>query len=128
MPNLRTLRQVSIIVIGGIVSSSGTIELNRTGLSYQIVAMLSHAVRLVMMQSLLTTTELEIGPLLSLYYFAPVGTIVVGLTSAIVEVPTMAIADIYNVGLSKILVNVVLAFALNVSTFLLVGNCIMTPV
>jgi len=122
IPNLTTLRQVAIIVIGGIVASSGAVELNRIGVSYQMAAMLSHAVRLVMTQSLLTSTELEMGPLLSLYYFAPVGTIIVGLTSAVVEVPTMALADIYNVGLSRLLVNAMLAFAVNVATFLLVGN------
>jgi hypothetical protein len=121
-PTFRTLRLVSIIVIGGIVTSFGTLEFNLKGLSYQILALFSHAVRLVMTQSLLTTTELDMGPLLSLYYFAPVGTVIVGLTSVVVEVPNMAMVDIYNVGLYKLLLNAMLAFAVNVATFLLVGQ------
>lgn len=121
-PTSRTFIQVTLVVIGGVITSLGATELNLTGLAYQIIAMSSHAVRLALTQSFLRSAELEMDSLTSLYYFAPVATVIVGVTAVILEGPKLAIADIHTIGLFQLLLNALLAFAVNVATFLLVGN------
>ena len=118
--NLKKLTNVSFIVIGVIIACFGEIEFVLIGFIYQAGGIVFEAVRLVMVQRLLSSAEFKMDPLVSLYYFAPVCAIMNSLVSLIFEVPKMSMADIYNVGVMTLTLNAFIAFMLNVSVVFLV--------
>lgn len=120
-PSLTTLGNVSFIVFGIIIASYGEIQFVLTGFINQAAAILFEAVRLVLVQKLLSGDEFEMDPLVSLYYFAPVCVMINGTIALVVELPRMTIADVENVGYCMFLINALIAFALNVSSVFLVS-------
>ncbi|KAF7190727.1 putative sugar phosphate/phosphate translocator [Pseudocercospora fuligena] len=121
-PSLKTLGNVSFIVVGVIIASYGEIQFNMTGFLYQVGGIVFEATRLVMVQRLLSSAEFKMDPLVSLYYFAPACAIMNGLVAMIFEVPKMTLKDIENVGYFILLVNAMIAFLLNVSVVFLIGK------
>jgi hypothetical protein len=120
--NLKVLMNVSAIVIGVIIASFGEIKFVFIGFLFQIGGIIFEAVRLVMVQRLLSSAEFKMDPLVSLYYFAPVCAVMNGVTALFLEVPKMTMGDIYNVGLLTLLANAMVAFMLNVSVVFLVSD------
>lgn len=123
-PNYKTLGNVSIIVLGVIIASAGEIKFIVTGVLFQLGGIAFEAVRLNMVQSLLSSAEFKMDPLVSLYYFAPACAIMNGIVALVVEVPKMSMLDIQNVGYFTLLANAMIAFMLNVSVVFLV--CLKT--
>lgn len=123
---MKTLGNVSFIVIGVVIASYGEIKFNLTGFLYQVGGIIFEATRLVMVQRLLSSAEFKMDPLVSLYYFAPACAVMNGLTALVVEVPKMTLADIENVGYFTLLSNAMIAFLLNVSVVFLVRKVIST--
>lgn len=124
-PSLKTLGNVSFIVIGVVIASYGEIEFNLTGFLYQAGGITFEATRLVLVQRLLSSAEYKMDPLVSLYYFAPVCAVMNGLTALIVEVPNMTMNTIYDVGIFMLIANAMVAFMLNVSVvFLVCSQCV----
>ncbi|KAL1583773.1 hypothetical protein WHR41_07469 [Cladosporium halotolerans] len=121
-PNLKTLGNVSFIVLGVIIASYGEIKFVMMGFLFQIAGIAFEATRLVMVQKLLSSAEFKMDPLVSLYYFAPACAVMNGITSLFVEVPHMSWADIEKVGYFVLLANALVAFALNVSVVFLIGK------
>ena len=119
-PSLKTLGNVSFIVIGVMIATYGEIDFVLTGFLYQAAGLVFEAVRLALVERLLSSAEFKMDPLVSLYYFAPVCAIMNGVTSLIVEVPTMQMNDIYKVGFGVLIANAMVAFLLNVSVVFLV--------
>ena len=118
---MKTLGNVSFIVIGVMIATYGEIAFVLTGFIYQACGITFEAIRLVMVQRLLSSAEFKMDPLVSLYYFAPVCAIMNGITSLIVEIPTMHMEDIYRVGFVVLIANAMVAFLLNVSVVFLVS-------
>jgi len=121
-PSLKTLGNVSFIVIGVMIATYGEIAFVLTGFLYQAGGIIFEAIRLTLVERLLSSAEFKMDPLVSLYYFAPVCAIMNGITSLIVEVPKMHMSDIYNVGFGVLLANAMVAFLLNVSVVFLIGK------
>jgi drug/metabolite transporter (DMT)-like permease len=69
--NLRTLGNVSFIVIGVVIASMGELQFVMIGFLFQAAGIVFEAIRLVMVQRLLSSAEFKMDPLVSLYYFAP---------------------------------------------------------
>lgn len=124
-PNLKTLGNVSFIVVGVIIASYGEVEFVLTGVLYQVGAIITEGTRLVMVQRLLSSAEYKMDPLVSLYYFAPVCAIMNGITALVLEVPSMTMKNIYDVGIFMLIANAMVAFLLNVSVVFLV-SCVLT--
>ena len=120
-PSLKTLGNVSFIVVGVVIASYGEIEFNLTGFLYQAGGISFEATRLVMVQRLLSSAEFKMDPLVSLYYFAPVCAIMNSLTALVIEVPSMSMQNIYDVGMFILVANAMVAFLLNVSVVFLVS-------
>ena len=120
-PNLKTLGNVSFIVIGVIIASYGEIKFVLTGFLFQVGGIIFEATRLVMVQRLLSSAEFKMDPLVSLYYFAPACAVMNGIVALVVEVPRMSLADIEKVGYATLLINAMIAFLLNVSVVFLVS-------
>ncbi|KAI9737380.1 MAG: hypothetical protein M1834_009534 [Cirrosporium novae-zelandiae] len=121
-PNMKTLGNVSFIVIGVIIASVGEIKFVLIGVLFQLAGITFEAIRLVMVQRLLSSAEFKMDPLVSLYYFAPVCAIMNGTIALFLEVPKMTLQDVNNVGLFTLLVNAMVAFGLNVSVVFLIGK------
>jgi drug/metabolite transporter (DMT)-like permease len=63
---------VAIISLGVMIASFGEIQFDWLGFIYQILGIIFESLRLVMINVLLAGKEFKMGPLTSLYYYAPV--------------------------------------------------------
>lgn len=120
--DLKVLFNVSFIVLGVIIASIGEIKFVMIGVIFQLGGILFEAIRLVMVERLLSSAEYKMDPLVSLYYFAPVCAIMNFSTALVFEIPRIQMEELYHVGLWTLLVNAVVAFALNVSVVFLVSK------
>lgn len=121
-PNMKTLFNVSFIVIGVVIASIGEIKFVLIGFLFQAGGIMFESIRLVMVQRLLSSAEYKMDPLVSLYYFAPVCAVMNFCASLIFEIPKIQMQDIYNVGIWTLVANAVVAFMLNVSVVFLIGK------
>lgn len=119
-PNLRQFLNVSAIVVGVIIASIGEIHFVLIGVLYQIAGVIFEALRLTMVQRLLSSADFKMDPLVSVYYFAPICAVMNGVVALIWEVPNCTMEDVYRVGLFTFFLNGLCAFMLNVSVVLLV--------
>jgi hypothetical protein len=120
-PNLRVFLNVSVIVVGVIVASIGEIKFVWIGFIYQIAGIIFEALRLTMVQRLLSSAEYKMDPLVSLYYFAPVCAAMNFAVALVWEIPKVSMGEVYNVGLFTFFLNGLCAFLLNVSVVFLVS-------
>jgi hypothetical protein len=121
-PNLKTLGNVSFIVIGVVIASMGEISFVMVGFLFQVGGIVFEAVRLVMVQRLLSGNDFKMDPLVSLYYYAPACAVINGCVWLVTEMPKMSVADVASVGGFTLLANATVAFLLNVSVVFLIGR------
>lgn len=118
--DLKVLFNVSFIVLGVIIASIGEIKFFLIGVLFQLGGIFFEAIRLVMVERLLSSAEYKMDPLVSLYYFAPVCAIMNFCMALVFEIPRIQMEELYYVGLWTLLINAMVAFALNVSVVFLV--------
>lgn len=121
-PNLKVFLNVSTIVVGVVIASIGEIKFVWIGFIYQIAGIIFEALRLTMVQRLLSSAEFKMDPLVSLYYFAPVCAAMNFVVALFWEMPKVSMDEIYNVGLFTFFLNGMCAFLLNVSVVFLIGK------
>ena len=80
------------------------------------------ALRLTMVQRLLSSAEYKMDPLVSLYYFAPVCAVMNFVVALFWEIPKVSMEDLYRVGIFTLFLNGLCAFMLNVSVVFLVST------
>lgn len=119
-PDIKVLLNVSVIVVGVIIASIGEIKFVLIGVLFQIGGIIFEAIRLVMVERLLSSAEYKMDPLVSLYYFAPVCAFMNFCVALVFELPRIQLEEVYHVGLWNLFGNGCLAFALNVSVVFLV--------
>lgn len=120
-PNVKVLGNVTVIVLGVVIASFGEIKFVFSGFMFQVGGVVFEALRLVLVQRLLSSGDFKMDPLVSLYYFAPACAVTNGLFTALVELPRLTMDDIYRLGPMVLLANAFVAFLLNVSGVLLVS-------
>jgi hypothetical protein len=121
-PNLKVFLNVSTIVVGVVIASIGEIKFVWIGFIYQMAGIVFEALRLTMVQRLLSSAEFKMDPLVSLYYFAPVCAAMNFVVALFWEMPKVSMAEVYNVGLFTFFLNGMCAFLLNVSVVFLIGK------
>ncbi|OJD16743.1 hypothetical protein AJ78_03122 [Emergomyces pasteurianus Ep9510] len=121
-PNMKVLFNVSFIVIGVVIATFGEIHFVMVGFLYQLAGLIFEAIRLVMVQRLLSSSEFKMDPLVSLYYFAPICAVMNGMVSLFLEVPEVSMDNIYRAGIITLIMNAMVAFLLNVSVVFLIGR------
>jgi hypothetical protein len=119
-PSFRTLFNVSFIVIGVMIAAYGEIKFKMIGFLWQSGGVVFEAIRLVLIQKILSSAEFKMDPLVSFYYFAPVCAVMNGVVALFWEVPTVTMADFAKVGYFTLLANGMVAFGLNVCLVFLV--------
>jgi hypothetical protein len=121
-PNMKVLANVLVIVFGVVLASLGEIKFVWIGFFYQLGGIIFEALRLTMVQRLLSAPEYKMDPLVSVYYFAPVCAIINFCVALVWEIPKVTMGEVYDVGLFTFFINGLLAFMLNVSVVLLVSE------
>lgn len=91
------------------------------GFIYQICGIIFEALRLTMVQRLLSSADYKMDPLVSLYYFAPVCAVMNFAVALVWEIPRCSLEEVYHVGLFTFFLNGLCAFLLNVSVVFLVS-------
>ncbi|KAI0572610.1 hypothetical protein TUN199_10923 [Pyrenophora tritici-repentis] len=92
------------------------------GFLFQCAGIVFEAIRLVMVQRLLSGADFKMDPLVSLYYYAPACAVINGVILLFTELPKMTMADVDRVGLFTLFANASVAFLLNVSVVFLIGK------
>ncbi|PHH60808.1 hypothetical protein CDD81_1159 [Ophiocordyceps australis] len=121
-PSLKQFLNVSAIVVGVIIASFGEIHFVPIGVFFQIGGIIFEALRLTMVQRLLSSADFKMDPLVSLYYFAPICAVMNGVVALIWEFPRVSMAEVYHVGIFTFFLNGLCAFMLNVSVVFLIGK------
>ncbi|TID21997.1 Chitin synthase A [Venturia nashicola] len=121
-PNMKTLGNVSVIVVGVIIASFGEIRFVLIGFAVQVLGIVCEATRLAMVERLLSSAEFKMDPLVSLYYFAPACAIMNGLMFMILELPKISTEKILDLGVITLLLNASVAFCLNIAVVFLIGK------
>lgn len=119
-PSLKVFLNVMVIVFGVVLASLGEIRFVMIGFLYQLGGIVFEAMRLTMVQRLLSSADFKMDPLVSLYYFAPVCATMNLIVALLWEVPKVTMADFNNVGYTMFILNGLCAFLLNVSVVFLV--------
>lgn len=121
-PNLKILFNVSFIVAGVVIATFGEIEFVFIGFIYQLGGIVFEAIRLALIERLLSSAEFKMDPLVSFYYFAPVCAVMNGVIALIFEFPKVQLADFARVGYGTLLINGLIAFGLNLCLVALIGK------
>lgn len=119
-PTRTSILKVLVIVTGVMIASVGEIRIHWLGFWLQIAGLVFEAMRLVMIQVLLSDEENKMDPLVSLYYYAPVCGIMNLVMVWFTEWHAFQMEDLIRVGPSILVFNAMVAFCLNVAGVFLV--------
>ncbi|KAK5662787.1 hypothetical protein OQA88_6196 [Cercophora sp. LCS_1] len=121
-PSLKRFLNVLVIVAGVALASYGEIAFSMTGFLYQVGGIVFEAMRLIMIQVLLSGEGQKMDPLVSLYYYAPVCAVMNIFIAGMAEAHSFNPADIAKAGYGIMVLNAMVAFMLNVSSVFLIGK------
>ncbi|KAL5135794.1 putative sugar phosphate/phosphate translocator [Glycine soja] len=110
-----------LVSVGVVISSYGEIHFNVLGTVYQVTGIVAEALRLVLTQVLLQKKGLTLNPITSLYYIAPCSFAFLFIPWYILEKPEMEDPHM-QFNFWVFFSNALCAFALNLSTFLVIGR------
>lgn len=120
-PDSKTFGIIMIIVVGVAIASFGEIEFSVWGFIFQMCGTIAEAVRVVMIQVMLSAEGLRMDPLVGLYYYAPVCTIMNMVVVFFSEGPRFQWEDAAKAGYGMLFANAFLAFMLNIISVFLVS-------
>ncbi|TAQ90641.1 hypothetical protein B7494_g1061 [Chlorociboria aeruginascens] len=121
-PKLKVLFNILIIVFGITLSSLGEIKFLWIGFFFQLGGIISESMRLVLIQILLSGEGQKMDPLVSLYYYAPVCAVMNFIVAVATESGRFEMKDVEVVGGGLLILNALVAFALNVASVFLIGK------
>ena len=115
-----------VIVIGVVLAGVGEVNVSIQGLVFSLSAIGFESARLILIQFLIAGTGLDMDPLVSLYYFAPVCTCTNFILSYLWGWTSYEWTHAVEVGFWMLLLNAIVAFLFNVASVLLVRLSIPT--
>ncbi|KAI5865485.1 TPT-domain-containing protein [Durotheca rogersii] len=121
-PTLATFGKVLLIVVGVVMASAGEIHFSWPGFFYQVAGILFESLRVIMIQTLVSGEGLNMDPLVSLYYYAPVCAVANSVLALVSGWDSFEWSHVVEVGFGVLLLNALVAFLLNVSSVLLIGK------
>ncbi|KAK4137579.1 TPT-domain-containing protein [Trichocladium antarcticum] len=121
-PSLRRFLNVTFIVAGVGLASFGAVDFSWVGFTFQVGGIVFEAMRLIMIQVLLSGDSQKMDPLVSLYYYAPVCAVMNVVIAIGTEANRFDPADLAKAGYGLLLLNAMVAFMLNVSSVFLIGK------
>jgi drug/metabolite transporter (DMT)-like permease len=120
-PTQSMLINILVIVCGVGLASVGEIQFSIIGFLFQVGGIVFEAVRLVMIQVMLSSEGLKMDPLVGLYYYAPVCAVMNLAVAIPTELPTFELQHLWDAGLFMLFLNALVAFMLNVASVCLVS-------
>lgn len=111
-----------IIAVGVAIAAYGELNFDTLGVTQQLSALLFEAVRLMLVQILITRQGMAMNPLQSLYYVSPACAFFLAFPLIFLEYPAMMADAKLQFDFRILLANAVCAFALNLAVFLLIGK------
>lgn len=120
--------KVLIIVFGVVIASVGEIRISWIGFCYQVAGLVFEAVRLVMIQVLLSDDGESMDPLVSLYYIAPVCGAMNLVVVYFTEMGALRMIEFERMGVLFLLLNALVAFFLNIASVFLVSLSSSFPI
>ncbi|KXX81727.1 hypothetical protein MMYC01_200689 [Madurella mycetomatis] len=121
-PSLKRFLNILLIVCGVALASFGAIDFSWAGFFFQVGGIVFEAMRLIMIQVLLSGDTQKMDPLVSLYYYAPVCAVMNVVIAIASEASKFDPADLARAGYGLLLLNALVAFMLNVSSVFLIGK------
>ncbi|KAK3328432.1 triose-phosphate transporter family-domain-containing protein [Cercophora scortea] len=121
-PSMQKLLNILLIVFGVGLASFGEIDFSLAGFLFQLGGIIFEAMRLVLIQVLLSEDGQKMDPLVSLYYYAPVCAAMNIIIAVVSEAGTFNPADLAKAGYGILVLNAMVAFMLNVSSVFLIGQ------
>ncbi|KAK4089356.1 hypothetical protein PCL_11820 [Purpureocillium lilacinum] len=121
-PSTSTLLNMLLIVAGAAIASFGEIQFSTIGFVFQAGGIIFGAIRLVMIQVLVSRKGMRMDPLVGLYYFGPACAIMTLAAALFIEVPRFRMSHLIDAGVGMLVLNAAVAFLLNVTTVYLVGR------
>ncbi|KAF4449807.1 hypothetical protein F53441_7002 [Fusarium austroafricanum] len=121
-PDTKTFGNIMLIVVGVGIASLGEIEFSWWGFIFQLCGTIAEAVRVVMIQVMLSAEGLRMDPLVGLYYYAPVCALMNLVVVFFSEGPRFKWEDAAQAGYGMLFANACLAFVLNIVSVVLIGK------
>lgn len=121
-PSLKRFLNILLIVAGVALASVGEVNFSMAGFLFQVGGTVFEAMRLIMIQVLLSGDDMKMDPLVSLYYYAPVCAVMNVIVAIGSEANKFNPADLAKAGYGLLLLNAMVAFMLNVSSVFLIGK------
>ena len=121
LTRVTTLNMV-IIAVGVAIAAYGEIDFVWIGVIEQLSALLFEAMRLMLVQVLITKQGYGMNPIQSLYYVSPACAACLALPFAFVELPEIMNDYGLVIDYPMLVLNALTAFALNLAVFLLIGK------
>ena len=119
----KTMANMIVITTGVTIASYGEINFNWTGMTLLLASIACEAVRVVSIQLLLTSADIKLNSVTTLYYVSPACLVFLCAPFAFIEAPKMmASEEDINLNPAVLLSNAAVAFALNMSVYLLIGK------
>jgi hypothetical protein len=119
---LRTMANMATIAVGIAVASYGELNFHAFGFALLLASIACEAVRVVSIQILLTAADIKLNSVTTLYYVSPACFVFLSVPFVFLELPKFTTSEDVNVNPAVLLSNAALAFALNVSVYLLIGK------
>ncbi|KAL9107230.1 MAG: hypothetical protein Q9227_007854 [Pyrenula ochraceoflavens] len=110
------------ISFGVMISSMGEIRFSWLGFLVQGGGTVAEALRLALMQYLMSSEDSKMDPLTSLYFFAPVCTVINAIMGIALEYPIFDTSKFFDVGTLAFLGAAIIAFCLNIAQVFVVGR------
>lgn len=122
--SLRKMVNMCVITLGVGVASWGELNFNWLGAALLLGAIMFEAARVVSIQILLQSQDIKFNPIQTLYYLSPICLVFLSLPFSYFEAPELHTSTNLNINISfgVLLGNAFLAFALNLSVFLLIDK------
>jgi hypothetical protein len=119
-PTAGNVVNILFIAFGVGLASAGEVKFSWIGFMFQVGGIVFEAMRLVMIQLLLSGEDMKMDPMVSLYFFAPVCAVMNIFVALWTEIPTFKFEDLAQTGMFLLIMNALVAFMLNVASVFLV--------
>ncbi|KXZ44372.1 hypothetical protein GPECTOR_68g343 [Gonium pectorale] len=113
---------LAVVTVGVATASYGEIAFNLIGFLFQSGSIVTESFRLCLIQLLLQARGIKLNPVTTLYYIAPPCFLFLCPPFLVLEAPRMLNTADVEVPYNWLLLSSVVAFALNMSVFLLIGR------
>lgn len=117
---VNTMANMVVITVGVAIASYGELNFHAFGFTLLIASILAEAIRLVSIQRLLAASDIKLNSVTTLYYVSPACFVFLTVPFVFLELPAMLVADDMTYNPLVLSSSAILAFALNVSVYLLI--------